>query len=30
MSGIWFVAVVVVSIVVWFLPRHGAAARLAR
>jgi DtxR family Mn-dependent transcriptional regulator len=30
MSGIWFVAVLVVSLVVWFLPRHGAAAHFAR
>ena len=30
MSGIWFVAVLVVSLLVWFLPRHGAAAHFAR
>jgi len=30
MSGSWLISVVVVSLLAWFFPRHGVAARLTR
>ena len=30
MSGLWWISILLLAAVAWFLPRHGAAARLTR